>query len=76
MTSIDQHLTKAAQYFDETIAPKILMQADAMITAHGEPTEDEYKSVMTWRECEVQREREDFLTGLRAWLERNGETLQ
>jgi hypothetical protein len=52
------------------------MQADAMITAHGEPTEDEYKSVMTWRECEVQREREDFLTGLRAWLERNGETLQ
>jgi hypothetical protein len=76
MTTIDQHLAKAAKYFDDVILPQALEQAADAINTQGEPTKEEYEAFMNWQMQGLRAERARLLTELRSFLERGGETLQ
>jgi hypothetical protein len=76
MRTIEQHLAKAAVYFDEVIAPNTLKSAVATISTHGDPTEEEYVAFMQQQAQQVQAERARLLKEFRSFLERDGEPLQ
>ena len=76
MRTIEQHLAKAAAYFDEVIAPHALERAAATINTHGDPTQEEYEAFMEQQVQGLQADRARLLKELRSFLERDGETLQ
>jgi len=76
MRTIEQHLAKAAVYFDEVIAPHALECAAATINTHGDPTQEEYEAFMQQQAQQVQADRARLLKELRSFLERDGEPLQ
>ncbi len=76
MRTIEQHLAKAAAYFDEVIAPNALERAAATINTHGDPTQAEYEAFIQQQAQQVQTERARLLKELRSLLERDGEPLQ
>ena len=67
---------KAANYFDEVIAPLAFKQAAEVITVHGDPTEKEFEEFIEGQMQGLRAERATLLKELRSFLERDGATLQ
>ena len=72
--TIDQAMVKVNAALDEIYADALANAAD-VLKRHN-PTREEFESFMQWQTETLAADRAIKLVDVRAWLERNGETLQ
>lgn len=72
--TLDEAMAKVSAALDEIYADALTNATD--IVKRHNPTREEFESFMQWQTETLEADRATKLADVRAWLERNGETLQ
>ncbi len=76
MTDIDQCIANATAFFEDEAKPVMRAKARAFLLALGDATAEEMEDFMQFWEQRWQADWDKQVVRLRAWLSRNGATLQ